>query len=83
VIDCDVHPQIGDLEQFLAYVDPAQREWFQNQEPLLGLPSYTPHWDFDDPAFMLRRLPEAWREPVLHGNAAELYGSRLGLVASP
>jgi len=41
-----------------------------------------PHWDFDDPAFMLRRLPEAWREPVLHGNAAALYGSRLGLATA-
>jgi uncharacterized protein len=50
---------------------------------LLCFASDYPHWDFDDPAFMLRRLPEAWREPVLHGNAAELYGSRLGLVASP
>ncbi len=38
-----------------------------------------PHWDFDDPAFMLRRLPDAWREPVMHGNAAAVYGERLGL----
>jgi hypothetical protein len=29
---------------------------------------------------MLRRLPEDWREQVLHGNAAELYGERLGLA---
>jgi uncharacterized protein len=41
-----------------------------------------PHWDFDDPAFMLKRLPEAWRERVLHGNAAALYGARLGLAAA-
>jgi predicted TIM-barrel fold metal-dependent hydrolase len=41
-----------------------------------------PHWDFDDPAFMLKRLPEAWRERVLHDNAAELYGERLGLAAA-
>jgi uncharacterized protein len=41
-----------------------------------------PHWDFDDPAFMLRRLPESWRERVLRGTALELYGGRLGhLVA--
>lgn len=39
-----------------------------------------PHWDFDDPAFMLKRLPAAWREKVLHENAAALYGERLGLV---
>ena len=38
-----------------------------------------PHWDFDDPGFMLKRLPESWRDKVLHGNAAELYGERLGL----
>jgi uncharacterized protein len=39
-----------------------------------------PHWDFDEPGFMLKRLPEAWRERVLHENAAELYGDRLALV---
>jgi predicted TIM-barrel fold metal-dependent hydrolase len=39
-----------------------------------------PHWDFDDPQFMLKRLPEEWRASVLHGNAADLYGPRLGLV---
>ena len=39
-----------------------------------------PHWDFDDPDFMLKRLPESWREKVLHGNAADLYGERLGLA---
>ena len=50
-------------------------------ETLLFASDY-PHWDFDDPAFMLRRLPEAWREPVLHGNAAALYGARLGLAAA-
>jgi predicted TIM-barrel fold metal-dependent hydrolase len=40
-----------------------------------------PHWDFDDPGFMLNRLPEAWRAKVLHENAAELYGARLALPA--
>ncbi len=50
-------------------------------ETLLFASDY-PHWDFDDPAFMLRRLPEAWREGVLHGNAAALYGARLGLTAA-
>jgi predicted TIM-barrel fold metal-dependent hydrolase len=38
-----------------------------------------PHWDFDDPASMLSRLPAAWHEKVLHGNAAGFYGARLGL----
>jgi predicted TIM-barrel fold metal-dependent hydrolase len=41
-----------------------------------------PHWDFDEPSFMLKRLPEAWREKILHANAAALYGERLGLVAA-
>jgi len=47
---------------------------------ILCFASDYPHWDFDDPAFMLRRLPEAWREPVLHGNAEAFYGARLGLT---
>ena len=41
-----------------------------------------PHWDGDDPAYMLKRLPETWRERVMSGSAAELYGERLGLVAA-
>jgi predicted TIM-barrel fold metal-dependent hydrolase len=41
-----------------------------------------PHWDFDDPAFMLKRLPDSWREKVLRENAAAFYGARLGLVAA-
>jgi uncharacterized protein len=41
---------------------------------ILCFASDYPHWDFDDPGFMLRRLPEAWREQVLHANAAALYG---------
>jgi len=41
-----------------------------------------PHWDFDDPEYMLRRLPDSWRDQVMHGNAASLYGDRLGLVAA-
>ena len=49
---------------------------------ILCFASDYPHWDFDDPAFMLKRLPAAWREQVLHGNAAALFGERLGLVAA-
>jgi predicted TIM-barrel fold metal-dependent hydrolase len=40
VIDCDIHPQIGDPEELLAYVEPAQREWFRGQAHL-GLPGYS------------------------------------------
>ena len=39
-----------------------------------------PHWDFDEPEFMLKRLPPAWRDKVMHANAADFYGARLGLV---
>ena len=41
MIDCDIHPQVGDPEELLAYVDPAQREWFRGQGPSLGLPGYS------------------------------------------
>ena len=40
-----------------------------------------PHWDFDDPTQLARRLPAEWRDAVMHGNAAELYGARLALAA--
>ncbi len=40
MIDCDVHPQIGDPEELIAYVEPAQREWFRGQ-PYFGLPGYS------------------------------------------
>jgi len=45
-------------------------------------PPTTPNWDFDDPEYMLRRLPDSWRDQVIHGNAASLYRDRLGLVAA-
>jgi predicted TIM-barrel fold metal-dependent hydrolase len=48
---------------------------------ILCFASDYPHWDYDDPAFTLRRLPEHWREPVMHANAAALYGERLRLPA--
>jgi predicted TIM-barrel fold metal-dependent hydrolase len=36
-----------------------------------------PHWDFDNPAVALNRLPEAIRDRVRGRNAAELFGDRL------
>ncbi len=39
MIDCDIHNQIGDIEEFLGFVDPAQREWFRAM-PALGTPGY-------------------------------------------
>jgi predicted TIM-barrel fold metal-dependent hydrolase len=47
---------------------------------ILCFASDYPHWDFDDPKFMLGRLPAGWRDAVLHDNAVSFYGSRLGLV---
>ncbi len=47
---------------------------------ILCFASDYPHWDSDDPEFMLKRLPAEWRDPVLHANAAAFYGERLGLV---
>ena len=44
---------------------------------ILCFASDYPHWDFDAPAQMLARLPRAWREKVMHENAAGLYESRL------
>ena len=33
-----------------------------------------PHWDFDRPDRVIRRLPAAWREKVMGENARALYG---------
>jgi predicted TIM-barrel fold metal-dependent hydrolase len=38
---------------------------------MLMFASDYPHWDFDDPVTL--RIPAAWRERVLDGNARELY----------
>jgi hypothetical protein len=40
MIDCDVHVEIRDPEDVIAYVDPAQRDWFRAQAQSLGLPGY-------------------------------------------
>jgi uncharacterized protein len=47
---------------------------------ILCFASDYPHWDFDDPSFTLKRLPEPWRGKVLHENAAALYGERLAVA---
>jgi predicted TIM-barrel fold metal-dependent hydrolase len=38
-----------------------------------------PHWDGDEPGYFERRLPEAWRQGVMHDNAVKFYGNRLNL----
>ena len=40
-----------------------------------------PHWDLDDPAAVIARLPESWRQRVLHDNALDFYAQRLGARA--
>jgi hypothetical protein len=32
-----------------------------------------PHWDADSPAYVGRRIPEAWHTRVFHGNALGIY----------
>jgi predicted TIM-barrel fold metal-dependent hydrolase len=39
-----------------------------------------PHWDGDVPEWVVPRLPEAWREPILRGNALGIY-TRLSVTA--
>jgi predicted TIM-barrel fold metal-dependent hydrolase len=39
---------------------------------MLMFASDYPHWDIDDQTFL--RLPDAWREQVMDGNARALYG---------
>jgi predicted TIM-barrel fold metal-dependent hydrolase len=97
MIDCDVHVQIGDREQFLEFVEPAQREWFRLQEPMLGLPGYT--WQHPT-GFMRNDLerggggmpgasPDAVRRELLdrHGIDVALLtaddGITVSLMASP
>ncbi len=33
-----------------------------------------PHWDFDDPNYVMRKLPEHMRKAIAYENARELYG---------
>jgi predicted TIM-barrel fold metal-dependent hydrolase len=47
-------------------------------ENVLMFASDYPHWDTDDVLQIRGRLPLAWRERVLWGNACELYGLSVG-----
>ncbi len=40
LIDCDIHQEFGDPEEFLAFIEPGQRDWFRAQASF-GLPGYT------------------------------------------
>jgi transcriptional regulator with PAS, ATPase and Fis domain len=48
---------------------------------ILVFASDFPHWDLDDPAAVIARLPESWRQRVLHDNALDFYAQRLGARA--
>jgi predicted TIM-barrel fold metal-dependent hydrolase len=43
-------------------------------EDMLMFATDYPHWDFDRPDLVSRRLPESWREKVVSENARALYG---------
>ena len=45
-------------------------------EDMLLFASDYPHWDFDDPALL--RLPPAWKDRILDGNARALYSLLAG-----
>jgi predicted TIM-barrel fold metal-dependent hydrolase len=48
-------------------------------EDVLMYASDYPHWDGDEPGYFERRLPESWRQGVMHDNAVQFYGNRLNL----
>jgi predicted TIM-barrel fold metal-dependent hydrolase len=41
-----------------------------------------PHWDFDRPDLVSRRLPASWREKVMSENARTLYRLPARLVGT-
>lgn len=43
-------------------------------EDILCFSSDYPHGTMDDPKYIVRRLPEAWRDKVLYRNACKLFG---------
>jgi hypothetical protein len=43
-------------------------------EDIICFASDYPHWDADDPTFVVNRLPESWHPKVFYNNAAKIYG---------
>ena len=56
----------GKLRQALELVD--------GLEDMLMFATDYPHWDFDRPDLVSRRLPDSWREKVMGENARAFYG---------
>lgn len=57
-------------------------DWMDAEHTLLFATDY-PHWDYDDPSHIWRRLPEGTRARILAGNARELYGLPATRAAAP
>ncbi len=55
-----------ELKQALGLID--------GLEDMLMFATDYPHWDFDRPDLVSRRLPTSWREKVMSENARALYG---------
>ena len=48
-----------------------------NGERSLLFSSDYPHWDIDEPDYVLKRIPEHMRQAVAYGNAARVFAERL------
>jgi predicted TIM-barrel fold metal-dependent hydrolase len=57
----EASPKPEQLVQVLQSVD--------HVDELLCFSTDYPHWDADTPSYIARRLPEAWQENVMYGNA--------------
>jgi predicted TIM-barrel fold metal-dependent hydrolase len=47
-------------------------EWMEADRILLYSSDY-PHWTFDDPRWLVKHLPEAFREAIMFRNGIETY----------
>jgi uncharacterized protein len=83
LIDCDIHVEIDDVEEFLAFVEPAQRDWFRAQGPTLGLPGYT--WSHPKTWFRQDLEHEPGHFPAatvgaIRREVLDRYGSEIGIL---